>query len=69
MKKMIQFFTPNGEQSLLEQQKSNAFIIFNTIVFILLVLIMVQAIIFPEGGSAITFVIVPVVGVFVIANF
>ena len=69
MKELIRYFIPKGEQSLLEQQKSNAFIIFNTVVFILLVLIMVQAIIFPEGGAAITFVIVPVVGVFVIANF
>ncbi len=69
MKGLIRYFTPKGEQSLLEQQKSNAFIIFNAIIFVLLIFILLQAVLIPAGGSNITFTIVPLVGVFVIANF
>ena len=69
MNKLIEYFTPQGEQSILEQHKSKALITFNAIIFILLIIIFLQSILIQGSGASITLIVVPVVGIFIFAVF
>ncbi len=67
MKRIINYFIPTAKVSLLESLKTKAFIIFNLILFLLLIVLIVQTVIFA-GISRITLILTPIVSVFISIN-
>ncbi|MEN8123065.1 MAG: methyl-accepting chemotaxis protein [Bacteroidota bacterium] len=74
MKQLLQYFTPDKEMSLFEKQKTNSFIIINTIGVILVSLLYLQTLLtqtanFKSSISIISFIIFIIISLFILKSY
>ena len=68
MKKIIQFFTPKGEQAYLDQLKTNALIIISFIGFVFMAYTLFNALVHPSDNYKATFISVILISCLLILN-